>query len=297
LIWFILAFLSALFSAFSTLAEKKSLFILDALDFSYIIAVVTLLFSIPFFIAAPQQSGISVSLIILFIKTILSAGAFWCVMLSMKNLELSEALPLLAVSPAFVALLAFIFIGDNLRLVEWTGIFLIVAGTYILEIKKGESNIFAPFHNIFRSAKYVYVLTAVVLFTITSLMDRVLLKGYKLPPYTFMAYQQLFYAVIFMAIVLAKRKNPILPFKNISRDIWLMILLVGIFTVIYRYTQIAAVKLAPVALVLAVKRISVLIAVILGGKLFKEQNLRRRLIAAIIILIGITLLASQASGV
>jgi drug/metabolite transporter (DMT)-like permease len=218
-------------------------------------------------------------------------------MLSMKNLELSEALPLLAVSPAFVALLAFVFIGDNLRLVEWAGIFLIVAGTYILEIKRGESNLFAPFKNIFRSAKYVYVLTAVVLFTITSLMDRVLLKGYKLPPYTFMAYQQLFYAVIFMAIVLVKRKNPILPFRNINRDIWLMILLVAIFTVIYRFTQIAAVKLAPVALVLAVKRISVLIAVILGGKLFKEQNLRRRLIAAIIILIGITLLASQASGV
>jgi drug/metabolite transporter (DMT)-like permease len=218
-------------------------------------------------------------------------------MLSMKNLELSEALPLLAVSPAFVALLAFIFVGDNLKLVEWAGIFLIVAGTYILEIKKGESNIFAPFQNIFRSAKYIYVLSAVVLFTITSLMDRVLLKGYKLPPYTFMAYQQLFYALIFLVIVLAKRKNPILPFRNINRDIWLMILLVAIFTVIYRFTQIAAVKLAPVALVLAVKRISVLIAVILGGKLFKEQNLRRRLIAAIIILVGITLLASQASGV
>ena len=297
MIWFVLAFLSALFSAFSTLAEKKSLFSLDALDFSYIISVVTLLFSIPFFIASPPQTGITVSLILLFIKTILSAGAFWCVMLSMKNLELSEALPLLAVSPALVAVLAFVFIGDNLRFGDWAGIFLIVAGTYILEIKKGAFEIFAPFKNIFRSAKYVYVLTAVVLFTITSLMDRVLLKGYKLPPYTFMAYQQLFYALIFVVIVLAKRKNLIHPFKNMNREIWLMIFLVAVFTVIYRFTQIAAIKLAPVALVLAVKRISVLIAIIIGGKLFKEKNLVRRLIAALIILAGITLLASQASGV
>jgi len=218
-------------------------------------------------------------------------------MLSMKNLELSEALPLLAVSPALVAVLAFVFIGDNLRFGDWAGIFLIVAGTYILEIKKGAFEIFAPFKNIFRSAKYVYVLTAVVLFTITSLMDRVLLKGYKLPPYTFMAYQQLFYALIFVVIVLAKRKNLIHPFKNMNREIWLMIFLVAIFTVIYRFTQIAAIKLAPVALVLAVKRISVLIAIIIGGKLFKEKNLVRRLIAALIILAGITLLASQASGV
>lgn len=295
--WFILAFLSALFSAFSTLAEKKSLFTLDALDFSYIISVVTLLFSIPFFILAPPLTGINFSLILLFIKTILSAGAFWCVMLSMKNLELSEALPLLAVSPALVAVLAFIFIGDNLRIADWAGVFLIVAGTYILEIKKGTFEIFAPFKNIFSSSKYVYVLTAIVLFTLTSLMDRILLKGYKLPPYTFMAYQQLFYAVIFVIIVLVKRKTPIKSFKNISKNIWLMILLVAICTVIYRFTQIAAVKLAPVALVLAVKRISVLIAIIIGGKLFNEKNLIRRLIAALIILAGITLLASQAGGV
>jgi uncharacterized membrane protein len=112
-----------------------------------------------------------------------------------------------------------------------------------------------------------------------------------------MAYQQLFYALIFTAIILGKRKDLVLPFKNMNREIWLMIFLVAVFTVIYRFTQIAAVKLAPVALVLAVKRISVLIAIILGGKLFKEKNLTRRLIAAMIILIGITLLASQATGV
>ena len=294
--WFILAFLSAIFSAFSTLAEKKSLFSLDALDFSYIISIVTLLFSIPFFIAAPLQTGIAASLILLFIKTILSAGAFWCVMLSMKSLELSEALPLLAVSPALVAVLAFLFIGDVLRLSDWAGIFLIVAGTYVLELKKKDPGIFSPFKNIFRSVKYLYVLTAVLLFTVTSLMDRVLLKGYKLPPYTFMAYQQLFYAVIFMAIILAKRKSHALPFKNLTGEIWILILLVAVFTVIYRFTQIAAVKLAPVALVLAVKRISVLIAIILGGRLFKESNILRRIIAAVIILAGISLLASQASG-
>jgi drug/metabolite transporter (DMT)-like permease len=296
LTWFILALLSALFSAVSTLAEKKSLFSLDALDFSFIISLVTLVFSIPFFILAPRQDGITASLIILFIKTVMSAGAFLCVMLSMKNLELSEALPLLAVSPALVALLAFILIGDNLRISDWTGIFLIVAGTYVLELKKGNGSIFTPFGTVFKSSKYVYVLAAIALFTITSLMDRILLKGFKLPPYTFMAYQQLFYALIFTAVILFKRKSGVLPFKGINKELWIMILLVAIFTVVYRFTQIAAVRLAPVALVLAVKRISVLIAIILGGKLFNEKHVWRRFLAAAIILAGISLLASQASG-
>lgn len=288
--WFILAFASAVFSAFSTIAEKKSLFSMDALDFSYIVSVITLVFSIPFFIMAPAHGDITLSLVLLFIKTVLSAAAFLFVMLSLKNLELSEALPLLAISPGLVAVLAFFFIGDVLTMYEWAGIFLIVIGTYILELKKSNGGIFAPFKSLFRTSKYGYVLGAVVLFTITALMDRILLKGYKLPPYTFMAYQQLFYGIVFLVIVLFKRKSAVASFVKQNKEVWLYILLVAVFTVVYRFTQIAAVKLAPVALVLAVKRISILIAIIIGGKLFKEQNLTRRLLAAVIILAGISLL-------
>lgn len=294
--WFFLALISAVFSAVSTLAEKKSLFSLDALDFSYIVSIVTLVFSIPFFIMAPVQQDITVSLIILFIKTVLSAAAFLLVMLSIKSLEISEALPLLAISPGLVAVLAFFLIGDVLSLFEWVGVFLIVAGTYILELKKNSEGIFSPFKTLFKSSKYSYVLSAVALFTITSLIDRILLKGYKLPPYTFMAYQQLFYGVIFLAIVLFKRKSATVSFKSLNKKLWQLILLVAVFTVVYRYTQIAAIKLAPVGLVLAVKRLSVLIAIIIGGKLFNEQNVARRIVAAIIILAGISMLVN-AGGV
>jgi drug/metabolite transporter (DMT)-like permease len=290
--WFILAFVSAVFSALSTLAEKKSLFSLDALDFSYIISIITLVFSIPFFIMAPAQNDITASLIILFIKTVLSAAAFLFVMLSIKNLELSEALPLLAISPGLVAVLAFFFIGDVLSVFEWIGIFLIVIGTYVLELKKNGAGIFAPFKTLFKSSKYGYVLGAVALFTITSLMDRILLKRYNLPPYTFMAYQQLFYGITFFLVILSKRKSAVTSFKFLNKETWLLIITVAVFTVVYRYTQIAAIKLAPVGLVLAVKRLSILIAIIIGGKLFNEQNLTKRVIAAVIILVGISMLVS-----
>jgi len=290
--WFILAFVSAVFSALSTLAEKKSLFSLDALDFSYIISIITLVFSIPFFIMAPAQNDITASLIILFIKTVLSAAAFLFVMLSIKNLELSEALPLLAISPGLVAVLAFFFIGDVLSVFEWIGIFLIVIGTYVLELKKNGAGFFAPFKTLFKSSKYGYVLGAVALFTITSLMDRILLKRYNLPPYTFMAYQQLFYGIIFFFVILSKRKSAVTSFKFLNKETWLLIITVAVFTVVYRYTQIAAIKLAPVGLVLAVKRLSILIAIIIGGKLFNEQNLTKRVIAAVIILVGISMLVS-----
>ena len=291
--WFLLAFISAVFSAASAVSEKKTLFTLSALDFSFLISIVTLFFSIPFFLVSDYNNIFSISILILFLKTILSAAAFFYVMLSIKNFEISEALPLLALTPALVAISGVIFINDSLTKLEWLGIFLMAAGTYILEIKNKNKNILEPFKDILTSKKYSYILIALILFTVTSLLDRLLLKEYKLPPYTFMAFQQLFYAIIFSIFVLVSHRNFSKPLKDVNKKIFYLIILVSIFTVIYRYTQIEATKLAPVALVLSVKRLSVLMAMILGGKLFKEANLFRRIAAAVIILIGAAILMNQ----
>src|SRR5690606_34331065 len=124
--------------------------------------------------------------------------------------------------------------------------------------------------SLFSFTKYKYIFYALVLFTITSLMDRILLTDLKLEPYTFMAYQQLFFAVIFSTTVLFRNKKFTPVFSSLNKNLIILIISVSVFTVVYRYTQIEAVRIAPVALVLSVKRLSVLMAVILGGKLFKE---------------------------
>ena len=291
--WFLLAFISAVFSAASAISEKKALFSLNALDFSFLVSLVTLLFSIPFFLDVNYENIFSVSMQILFLKTILSAAAFLFVMLSIKNLEISEALPLLALTPGFVAVSGVLIINDTLTGLEWFGIFLMLAGTYTLEIKKETKSFIEPFKGLFNSKKYLYVFIALILFTASSLLDRVLLKDYNLPPYTFMAFQQLFYAIIFAVVVLVKYRGISRPVKDVTKKTFYLIIIISVFTVIYRYTQIEATKLAPVALVLSVKRLSVLMAIIFGGKLFSEDNLFRRVIAAIIILAGATILMNN----
>lgn len=288
--WFYLAFISAVFSALAAISEKKVLFKLDALDFSFLVSLTTLILSIPFFFYAPLDVTLSTPLLILFVKAILSAIAFLCVMLAIKNLEISEALPLLALSPGLVAILGVLLIGDALLINEWIGLLLMLIGTYILELRKGDQNVLAPFKSLLRFQKYKYVFFALVLFSITSLIDRVLLKDYKLPPYTFMAYQQLFFAVIFSAMIIFRKKKIREVFKPLNRNILFLILLISIFTIVYRYTQIEATKIAAVALVLSVKRLSVLMAIIIGGRLFKESNVLKRVIATTIILGGLIIL-------
>ncbi|MFO7445206.1 MAG: DMT family transporter [Ignavibacteriaceae bacterium] len=300
--WFLIAFTSAVFSASSTILEKKALFSLNAFNFSFLVSIVTLLFSIPFFWLVQYDNVFSFSLLILFFKTILSATAFLCVMQAIKNLEISEALPLLAISPGLVAIAGSFLINDSLTGQEWLGVFLMVAGTYILEIQKQSDSLLEPFRVLFRSSKYIYVFTALILFMVSSLLDRVLLKDYMLPPYTFMAFQQLFYVIIYAAAALIisiiykmrgrSEANLLTRFtlRDITKKIFILIVFISVFTVIYRYTQIEATRIAPVALVLSVKRLSVLMAVAFGGKLFSEGNLLRKITAAVIILIGTTIL-------
>lgn len=291
--WFILAFISALFSAVSAVSEKKALFQLGALDFSFAVSTVTLVLSLPFFFGIQLSQISSAGLLILFIKTILSAGAFICVMLSIKNLEISEALPLLALSPALVAIGGVIFVNDNLMGTEWLGILLMAVGAYVLELRKGIKNPLEPFKALFSFSKYSYVFYALLLFTATSLLDRLLLKGHKFPPYTFMAFQQFFYALVFAVIVIYKKRNLGSIVKGINKSTFYLIIAISAFTVIYRYTQIEATKLAPVALVLSVKRLSILFAVIFGGKMFSEENLYRRIAAVVIILAGTAILLNH----
>ena len=151
--WFLIALISAVFSAFSAVSEKKAMLSLDALFFSFAVSIVTLLFSIPFFYAVRFENISSISFFVLLIKTILNASAFLCVMLSIKKLEISEALPLLALSPGLVAVAGVIFINDSMKGIEWLGILLMVVGAYVLELRKDNKNIFDPFKPLFSFLK------------------------------------------------------------------------------------------------------------------------------------------------
>jgi uncharacterized membrane protein len=283
--WFILASLSAVFSAISAIFEKRTLFIMRALDFSFLVSIFGFLFSFPFFLNVNFHNLNIASLSILFFKSILGALAFLSVMMSLKNMEISKALPLLALTPGFVALFAFILLGEALSIMEITGMFLLLLGTYILETKPLQT-FFEPFYVFFKSKDYRYIILALLLFTTTSIMDKFLLTKHKLPPVDFMAFQQFFFAVIFTVIFIFKFDKSKSGIKTIDKKLLFFVIFVAVLTIGYRYTQIQAVKIAPVSLVLAVKRISVFFAAIIGGKLFNEGNLLKKAIATAIIIGG-----------
>jgi uncharacterized membrane protein len=120
-----------------------------------------------------------------------------------------------------------------------------------------------------------------------------LLKKFSMAPLALTAFQHLFFAIIFFFIfIFSSRKNISNVIKGSYNELgW--IFLISILTIGYRYTQLLAVSLAPVALVLAIKRTSVFWATIIGGKLFKDTSLLRKSIAVTIIVIGAILILKE----
>lgn len=287
--WFIIAFLSSLLSAFAAITQKKVLFNRTPLEFSFLLAIVNLLFSIPFFFFIDYNTIHTSNLGILFVKSIIGVAAFLCVMTALKNLQISNALPLLALTPGFVAVFAYIFLGESLKTQEVIGLISLIVGTYILESKNLKEILFPL--NVFLKSKYHrYVLAALLLFTASSIMDKLLLIKLNLTPVSLTAFQHVFYALLFglIFLIVIKKNEVKIPEFN-KRDIgW--IALISLLTIGYRFTQVLSISLASVALTLAVKRTSVLWATIIGGKIFKDSNLLKKTVAVLFILLGAILI-------
>lgn len=230
-------------------------------------------------------SGIALG--ILFIKSILAAVAFLLVMQGIKTMDISRALPLLVLTPALVALFAFIFLGDSLKIIEVVGMAFLLLGSYVLQIN-GKTGLLSPFKNFIETKGNYYILGALALYTTTAVLDKLLLGGYKVPLSAFMGYQHLFFAIIFFILGFIFLRDG--EIKSSFKFSWKIIGVLALATIVYRYSQYYAVSVAPVALVLALKRTAVFLAVLFGGVLFKDKNLLERVVATGLMILGAVLI-------
>jgi drug/metabolite transporter (DMT)-like permease len=279
--WFILASASAICSAAAAIVQKRVLFRMHALAFSFVVSLAVLACSlfVPFTTDITALS--SSTLLILIVKSFLGGGAFLFVMLSLEHNPISSALPLLGLSPAVTAVLGLVVLGESLRPMEWAGLGLMVVGASVLESRPTEAP-WRTLRSITFTRSHGYIFAALALFAISSVADRYLLTGHRSDPLVVLFYQHLVYVGMFGGMLLLRRRKA-LGIARSARGQILWILAVAVLTLVYRFTQLEATKLAPVALVLAVKRTSILYATVLGGQLFHEERRWSRLVGAMLI--------------
>ena len=279
------AFLAAILTAAASVIEKKTLMREHALEFSTVLAMFNMILAIPFFFVIDYSKIVIFPLICTFFVSICGAVAFLLVSKSVRHMELSSASPFLVLGPGVTAVIAFFVLGEALSLVQIGGLILLMFGAYVLQLKNHHS-LLEPLR-VFRGSKYIhYIFIALMLYGICSVMDRYILGylGFQLEAY--MAFVHVFLAGnLFVMLYLFHDGVKGIVHGVKSAGWW--ILVVAILTISYRYFQMEAIKIASAGLVIAVKRSSVLFCVLLGGELFHERNIARKLLATVIMLAGL----------
>ena len=281
--WITIALASALLSAAATIFEKASIRRIGALDFSLLISALLMAFSAATAFKVDMFGYGAGTLGILVFKSVINAGAFLLVMMTLERGDISGALPLLGLTPGLTAVLAFFAIGDAITAPEAAGLALMTGGVGLLEWKG------SPASGGWRGQWTIWA--ALALFAVSSVLDKVLLGARGTPPLAVMFWQHLVFLAMYLGLSAARGRGPAAVLRGTPGRVYLYIAAATALTLGYRYTQLSAVRLAPVALVLAVKRMSVFFAAVAGGRIFSERRLvARGSAAAVIIAAGFLIL-------
>lgn len=284
--WLIYALLGTIALSVAFVIEKKSLIKDHPLQFVTILAIFSVIISI-FFL--PQVNLTSLTKILLLITYISSLGwafAGWYLAKAIRHMQLSSTTPLLNITPGIVAILAFIFLRDIITIRQIGGIGLLIIGTYVLETYDMD-NLLRPFKELFKHKYTKYILVSILIASSTAVLDKYIL-GF-LDAFTFIFVIQI--CVLFNLLLLMYFfQKGLKPIKIGLKKAGFLIFIVAVLSVSKRILIAQAISMTHVSLVIAIMHLSTLFTVILGGQLFHEKNINRKIIASIIMLAGVFLI-------
>lgn len=217
---------------------------------------------IPFF-----QINLSQELLINFVVMgVLGALGNYYIIKALSLGELSSLAPINSYKPVVALLIAFLYLKETPSLFAVLGILLIIQGTYVL-YKKSEYNKKALFYRvlalIFSGSEAVFIKKIIMITNIPTSFALWAISG-----------------LIFSFVLVFYSKHK-LTFPNIKYQ-GLLILSVALM----QYSTNFVFSKINVAYALALFQLSTLLSVFLGVNIFKEEGLKRKIIASLIMISG-----------
>jgi len=219
------------------------------------------------------------------IKSMIMASSWVLAYQALKHLPITIVTPIRSAGPFFTFIGAILIYQERPNFLQWIGFFLIIFSVFLYsKIGKKEG-----IH--FKSNKWIYaIIGATFLGASSGLYDKFLIQNLALNPPTlqfwFCTYTML---LIALTVVYTRATNASLKGSFTWR--W-TIPMVGILlqTADYFYYKALQDPEALIMLLSAIKRSQIVIAVVLGGFIFKERNKRKKLVPLFGILLGVFLI-------
>jgi drug/metabolite transporter (DMT)-like permease len=256
----------------------------------YGMALVRLLGGVPFLVAAawlvsPPHLSRSFFFIVAAMLP-LEITAMLLYMRSLKICHLSLCVPFLAFTPVFLIFTGWLILGEGLNRWGILGTCLVASGSYFLGLGNGLRGVWAPFKALAREMGARLMLTVAALYSLTAALFKLAIL-HSDPVFFGVAYPLTFTGLLLTGYPLSRK--PAWP--PLSRSGWW--LAAGFCFALSSLSLAGGVKLAPITYLVAVKRLSLLMSVALGGMWLRERPILPRLLAATLMCAGVALITMK----
>lgn len=213
------------------------------------------------------------------------------IILYLKALKLSPlglTVPFLALTPVFLLVIPYLLLGERISLTGGGGILLIAAGSYLLNLRNRNDGFLAPFRAIFSERGSLCMIGVAVIYSFTATLCKKAISASS--PLFFAGLFPLLAFLCLTPLALWKGRKELRVLKDGA--ILKAVLLPALFSFVETITGVVAISFTNVAYMIAVKRLSLLMGVLYGYYLFREDGLRERLAGGGLMVAGVALIVT-----
>ena len=283
MLWLIFALLSALCGALRNLLAKKQLGDVD----EYIIAWASRFFSLPLFLPLlflSEKPSLGNQFTLAFtVSLILQVFGNLLYFRALKASDLSLTAPMISFTPLFLLVTSPIIVGEFPSRMDIVGIFLIVGGSYLLNIKNREQGYLAPLLALVKEKGTRLMLVVAVIWSFLANFNKLGMANSSAIFWATATSSAVSCALLSIMLYQSQANLKQIPKKFGS------LFLNGILQGLILLCSLKAFELTLVANVVATKRISILISVLFGHWFLGEPGLQQRLTGAAIMFIGVSI--------
>lgn len=285
--WFVLSLVCAYLTATGETLSKLLMRHNDEWTTGTAMIVLSLPLLLPL-LAGRNSLPLSRDLILLIaVQTPFEILAYYIYLSAIRIAPLSLSVPYLSFTPVFTILTAALVLQERISPQGFLGILMVTVGAYVLNIERFSRHPLAPLKAIFKSAGARRMLVVAFIWSLTSTLGK---KGVQLSDPTFFGVFYMTALSIPMLSVAGWRVRRGKATVNLQGRNAIWFALGGVATALSMIAHFHAIQMAPVSYMISVKRTSLIFSVLYGGMIFREENIRRRLLGTSIMLSGVVIL-------
>lgn len=235
------------------------------------------------------------TILLLGLKSLIIYVGWHLMFLAIQNLPISVITPFNTVTPLFSIILGILVLGEVLKPMQWVGIaIMFIAYYFISKVGKVEVT------HIFRNKYFYYMVIGSIFNAITSLIDKIAIgqvtatitaQGLdgdltsSIVQVWFLFFMMIFYGITYLGRKYVKKENLKLKWN------W-SILGMSICIILADRIYFAGLNMpnTPISIAMPLRSISIVVSVLIGGLIFKEPNLKKKVLCTGILILGILML-------